>query len=582
MAKLQKCRCHETAATRPPSTAVWQVATDRPARAVAPLRPLAVASGGESTRRQIARLMQAQRFLGNRAAQRLARRIQRKKLTEADKAQDLQSDALKNDARLQQAFDNSPLLLQGETSEGVKTLQRALRDLGYPMPISFAKTGDADGIFGGETRSAVLKFQTDRGLVYKDGIVGRETLQTMDQLLGKGPGPTPTPTGACHFDYQGGAMSDDARAKFLQDHFEARDRVAAKLILDDLCDVEQDRLSFATEDELRDEVMMRLKVSEYMKTSQTSGGFAYPESAKDCPGKTGNALADAQVNVDARAYWNGPILEQRAAVKNAHYFFELTTDVGMKDGYQALKLLFNAKTSICDKTLIHCDTLITMTKALAYADTIGKDNFNAKIASGQLSMWLTYDGMSIRDNDKAATPVSVEFQAAVPSSERELIIGDHVTFWNHLAYDAIAVGAPGPWRLENALLVDKDRAGTDLFEGHGAPSDATHMVRPGPKEDVHKELMNAYNPYAKQALALTARVDRNEPGAAAQLAVMYPQVMVFGGHWWIRELDRNAGRARRFYELRELTGPDDPEIVGLRNPDNPTRLNWVNRPVESK
>ncbi len=254
----------------------------------------------------------------------------------------------------------------------------------------------------------------------------------------------------------------------------------------------------------------------------------------------------------------------------------------MKNGYQALTLLFDLKDSICDKTLIHCDTLITMTNALAYADTIGKDVFNAKIASGQLSMWLTYDGMSIRDNDTATTPVSVEFQAVVPSSEHDLVIGDHVTFWNHLAYDAISVGAPGPWRLKNALLVDKDRTGADLFEGHGAPADASHMVRPGPKEDVHRELMNAYNPYAKQALALTARVDHNEPGAAAQLAALYPQVIASGGRWWIKELDRNAGRARRFYELRELTGPDDPEIIGLRNPDDPTRLNWVNRPVQSK
>ena len=45
---------------------------------------------------------------------------------------------------------------------------------------------------------------------------------------------------------------------------------------------------------------------------------------------------------------------------------------------------------------------------------------------------------------------------------------------------------------------------------------------------------------------------------------------------------RNAGRARRFYELRELTGPDDPEIIGLRNPDDATRLNWVKRPVQSQ
>ena len=66
------------------------------------------------------------------------------------------------------------------------------------------------------------------------------------------------------------------------------------------------------------------------------------------------------------------------------------------------------------------------------------------------------------------------------------------------------------------------------------------------------------------------------------MAATYPQVVSFGGQWWIKELDRNAARTRRFYDLRELTGPDDPEIVGLGNPDDPTRLNWVNRPVESK
>ena len=500
MAKSWKYPCHEAIARKQLLNPVRQGATAQSARFVSNADSRTTGFIGDRSRRRIATLLQVQRLLGNRATQGVVRRLQRKKLSEAEKAQDLQSDALKNNARLQQAFDNSPLLLRGETSEGVKTLQRALRDLRYPMPISFAKTGDADGIFGSETKSMVYKFQVDHDLVDKDGIVGRETLQTMDQLLGRGTGPTPAPSGPCHFDYRGGAMSDDARAKFLLDHFEAKDRVAAKLILDDLCEVEQSRLSFATEDELRDEVMMRLRISQYMKTSQTSGGFAYPESAKDCPGKTGNALADAQVNADARMYWNGPILEQRAVVKNQHYFFELTPDIGMKDGYQALKLLFDPKPSICDKTLIHCDTLITMTKALAYADTIGKDVFNAKIASGQLSMWLTYDGMSIRDNDTAKTPVSVEFQPVVPSTERDLVIGDHVTFWNHLAYDAISVGAPGPWRRRTPCWSTRIPTGADLFEGHGAPSDASHMVRPGPKEDVHRELMNAYNPYAEGSL----------------------------------------------------------------------------------
>lgn len=50
----------------------------------------------------------------------------------------------------------------------------------------------------------------------------------------------------------------------------------------------------------------------------------------------------------------------------------------------------------------------------------------------------------------------------------------------------------------------------------------------------------------------------------------------------MKELDSNAARPRRFCELRALTGADDPEIVGLRNPDDPSRLNWVKRPVQSK
>ena len=565
------CRCIEARAPAPPTAAARGVVPATAARARAPRVPFVP--------RRAASVLGAQRRLGNRAAQGVVlrllaqsvardarRRVQRKKLTDEERAVDLQSEALKNDARLQQAFDNAPLLQRGETSPGVKTLQRALRDLGYPLPISFAKTGDADGIFGGETRAAILKFQNDQKLVYKDGIAGRETLGAMDRLLGAAP--PPPPAAPCRFDYRGGTMTADERRRFIDAHFDPRDRPQATRILDDLCAVETDRLSFETEAELRDEVMMRLRIGEYMQTSQTSGGFAYPESAKDCPGKTGNPLTDAQVNVDAKSYWNGPILEQRAAVKNAHYLFELTPDVGIKNAYQALKLLFNPKPSICDKTLIHCDTLITMTKALAYADTIGPEVFNQKIASGQLSMWLTYDGLSMRDNDKADTPELVGFTYVAPANEQDLVIGDHVIFWNHLAYDAISVKQPGPWRLENALIVDKDAAGKDLFEGHGAPV-VTGSVKPGPKEDIHKELINAYNPYATQALAITARVDRGEAGAREELADKFPQVVESGGRWWVKELDSNASRTQKFYELRELSVPDDPAIVGLATPTTP-------------
>lgn len=581
MVKRERCLCRAAGANTADEGTVRGIPSTA---ATAPLGVRSVEAGS------LAILLQLQRLMGNRVARNLVHgmiaqsaggarpRIQRKKLTDEERALDLQSEALKNDARLQQAYDNSPLLSAGETSPGVKTLQRALRGLGYALPVSFAKTGDADGIFGPETPAAVLKFQTDHKLVYKDGIVGRETLGTMDQLLGQAP---PPPVAPCRLDYRGGTMSDDERRKFVDAHFEPHDRAPTTRILDDLCAVEHDRLSFATEAELRDEIMMRLRIGQYMQSSQTSGGFAYPESAKSCPGKTGHPLLDAQVNADARAYWRGPILEQRAAVRNSHYFFELTPDVGIKDAYQALKLLFTPRASICDKTLIHCDTLITMTKALAYAETIGPAVFNQKVAAGRLSLWLTYDGMSMRDNDKAETPEFLGFRHVAPSSEKDLVIGDHVIFWNHLAYDAISVKRPGPWRLENALIVDQDGSGRDLFEGHGAPAPAG-TVKPGPKEDVQQELMNAYSPYATEALAIAARVDRGEAGASDELTDRYPQVVASGGRWWVKELDSNSARQRRFYELRALTGPDDPEIVGLRNPDDASRLNWVKRPVESK
>jgi hypothetical protein len=418
----------------------------------------------------------------------------------------------------------------------------------------------------------VHQFQVDHALEYKDGIVGRETLQTMDGLLLGQQNP-------CRIKYKGGILNPNEKSTFLQKNFSDKERPAAERILNDLCEVSQDVLSFETEQELRDEIMKRLKVSQYMQESQSAGAFGYPESSQACPGKTGNALADAQVNKAAKDYWNGPILETRAVIQNRHYYFELT-DKGKQSGYEALTLLFTPQSSICDQTLIHCDTLITLAKSRAYADTIGTKVFDDKIRSGQLKMWLTYDGMSIKDNDPSQTPVSVSYRSIEPNNENDLVIGDHVVFWNHLGYDAISVKRPGPWRLENALLVDKDSSGKDLYEGHGAPS-PSGSVKPGAKEEVLTELMNVYNTYAKNALEYTARVDQNEPGAQAQLTEQYPQVKKTGGLWQIEELPRNKDRLQQVYILREITGPEDPELIGLRNPSNPTKLNWVNRPVES-
>jgi hypothetical protein len=280
------------------------------------------------------------------------------------------------------------------------------------------------------------------------------------------------------------------------------------------------------------------------------------------------------VNKDAKEYWKGPFLEQRSFIQNRHYYFELSADKGKENGYQALRKLFTTQSSICDKTLIHCDTLITLVKTLAYADIIGEQQFNERIKSGQMNMWLTYDGMSIKEKDVSETPVAVSYYTFEPSNKKDLIIGDHVVFWNHQGYDAITVKYPGPWRLENAVLVDKDSAGNDLFEGHGAG--------PVTEKGMHQELMKAYNPFARDALSVVKKIEDKTPGADKELSERYPQVKKVNNQWQIEELERNKDRPQHFYVLREITDPNDIELIGLRNPYHPDRMSSVKRPVESK
>lgn len=59
----------------------------------------------------------------------------------------------------------------GSRGNEVSSIQRALKDRGY-------YTGAVDGIYGTETKNAVISFQRDRGLS-ADGIAGRETLAAL-------------------------------------------------------------------------------------------------------------------------------------------------------------------------------------------------------------------------------------------------------------------------------------------------------------------------------------------------------------------------------------------------------------------
>ncbi|MBK7931062.1 MAG: peptidoglycan-binding protein [Bryobacterales bacterium] len=93
----------------------------------------------------------------------------------------LMSPRFRQQPRLQSAASNAPPFRRGEISVGVRALQEALVDLGYAMPNS-CKKNDCDGNFGPETERTVRQFQTDHRLSV-DGVAGRQTLTTMDQIF---------------------------------------------------------------------------------------------------------------------------------------------------------------------------------------------------------------------------------------------------------------------------------------------------------------------------------------------------------------------------------------------------------------
>ena len=65
-----------------------------------------------------------------------------------------------------------PTLAQlGSSGEQVTKIQQRLAEFGYDV-------GEVDGVFGSQTKNAVIKFQKDNGLT-ADGVVGTQTLAAL-------------------------------------------------------------------------------------------------------------------------------------------------------------------------------------------------------------------------------------------------------------------------------------------------------------------------------------------------------------------------------------------------------------------
>jgi hypothetical protein len=280
----------------------------------------------------------------------------------------------------------------------------------------------------------------------------------------------------------------------------------------------------------------------------------------------------ARVNKAARKHWTP------AHGGKQSYEFDLTS-VGREHPYDAIRLLFIPQEMVCDRTLFHCDYLTSVIELRAFAETTGTQTFEQRFRAGRITFTLAWNGAQYITKDaKDPSPAShraESLEIATPAREEDLVIGDKVMFWNHRAYDAITVADRGPWRLENAVLVDKDAGGTDLYEGHGAPSVDEITVAPGPKEAILNDLLKVYNAHAQKALNL---VNARDLGG---LQKAFPYVGWTGSEWVVQEL---PGRPTRppAYPLRLLQGLADPELIGLRDPENPTQLRRVERPIHSE
>jgi hypothetical protein len=288
--------------------------------------------------------------------------------------------------------------------------------------------------------------------------------------------------------------------------------------------------------------------------------FEYPnhDAAKKCVGGRNNP----RVNKAAEKYW-GPVQDP-----TDDYHWDLS-DEGKKNPYQAFVTLFTPQKSICDMTLIHCDYLVSVVHFRAFADRLGVDEFNRRVAAGDIKMQLRWNGFRGIEESGAPGEKGVSLREMRPNSEKDLVIGDHVIFWNHRAYDAINKNIGNAWRLENAVLIEQKK-GDDIFLGHGSGRKNNREMR--------DKLAKEFNKVVKIAIGFIKTITKGGSGAAAARGTMttkFPKIEESSGKWHI---ESTHGKD---FDVTEIKW-DDPDLTGLRDPDDPSKMYPVKRPVESE
>ncbi|NUU19543.1 hypothetical protein HP550_20035 [Cellulomonas humilata] len=368
-----------------------------------------------------------------------------------------------------------------------------------------------------------------------------------------------------------------------------RDRRAGREVMRDMA-ATSNILDFGSRSELRDELVKRVTVITVMADAQVSRGglapFGYPFTGA-------SPYWGPRVGYAARDHWVPPTPDgydrrldaaKRATVRGlprsrrntvfgdqgSSYQFRLSA-TGARDPWSAIMLLFEAQPPH-KRTLVHCDYLVSLVHFRAFMAVKGKTAFNAAIAAhGPDKVVLKYDLFTELEPSVGGRPGLGSIRQVVPSSEGDLVLGDHVYFFNHPGYDLINKNVGNAWRLENAVLVAR-KGGADVFLGHGSGR-RTHAEMRG-------KLAEEYNDVARIVLALVRRTGRgsaaSRTAARTELGTRFPAVVQVAGAW--RVVGTGMLGVAVDMPLRLLRASDVP---GLFDPSNPGVLYRVRRAAES-
>ena len=358
------------------------------------------------------------------------------------------------------------------------------------------------------------------------------------------------------------------RAAFVRRRFTAADQGLAGRIVADMADA-TDEFKFENEDELYTEVFKRLRTSQLMRETQRDLGahgkaFGYPVRNSD---GTWSATCGPRVNKAAARYW-GPMQSS----PDGPYEFPLTP-FGHEHAYDAIVALFTPQPNKCDRTLIHCDFLASVVHYRVFAETIGTNVFTDRVKNDTIPLTLKWNGFDDIEEKMFRSAERESLQEVRPSSERDLVIGDHVIFWNHRAYDLINEVVKDAWRLENAVLVDRV-GGVDKFLGHGSGEQT--------KTTMLGKLVGKFNDVVAKALAVIAmtrsRSAATSAAARAKMAHDFPNIQQVGTDWHVQ----GDGHGKIFDDPVSPITVNDPDLIGLRDPEDLTEMNLVKRPKESE